>query len=84
MLASADSRKHSGEIEQRTNDRTADTKKESSTAKIRVHLKLFAPTKADKWDPRHASTDSPPNYTLTMARESDLDDEKNAGGSSRR
>jgi hypothetical protein len=76
MLASADSRKYSGEIEQRTNDRTADSKKESSTAQIRVHSKLFSPSKADKWDTRHASIDSSSNYTLTMARESDLDDRK--------
>lgn len=38
-------------------------------------LKLYSPTKARRWDPRHTSPGSSPNYTLTMANAWDLDED---------
>lgn len=55
------------------------TEKQRDNHQIEVNLKLFSPTKAARWDPRHASTDSPSNYTLTMVTESDVDEDDQDG-----
>lgn len=69
MLARGSSRRRSERIDKKKYNRRTGTKKNHDTAaQIKVHLKLFSPSKADRWDPRqHASATSSPNYTLTMA-----------------
>ncbi|EFQ96928.1 hypothetical protein MGYG_08853 [Nannizzia gypsea CBS 118893] len=44
------------------------------TPQIQVNLKLFSPTKAERWDPRNASSGPCPNYTLIMADQNDIDE----------
>ncbi|KAB8225615.1 hypothetical protein BDV33DRAFT_231025 [Aspergillus novoparasiticus] len=41
-------------------------------ARIGINLKLYSRTKADRWDASHASFESSPNYTLTIADAQDV------------
>ncbi|KAE8313543.1 hypothetical protein BDV41DRAFT_564205 [Aspergillus transmontanensis] len=41
-------------------------------ARIGINLKLYSRTKANRWDASHASFESSPNYTLTIADSQDV------------
>jgi ribosomal protein S18 acetylase RimI-like enzyme len=77
MLARGRPRRQARRIEKNKSKEKAKPKpkKNSDAARIKVNLKLFSPSKAKRWDPRHASSRSSPNYTLIMAAESDMDED---------
>ncbi|QKX60471.1 uncharacterized protein TRUGW13939_07616 [Talaromyces rugulosus] len=76
MLARGRSRKRSERINKNKYNRGTGTKKNHDiAAQIKVHLNLFSPSKATRWDPyRHDSDTSSSNYTSTMATALDIDE----------